>query len=368
MAGMSKTTIDSVEGNALYAFEDALEEIGRLLGVYDSAKAAGPARPRQRREKLRGPEQTLQRLLKDPERDRSELLTEHFATIASEHTAVTSFRRDVLAGGTLTDDEAEAFVASPAYRYLSRADLEAVRMPLVGVKSWERWKKLRADTLPDGRVITGRDVKLECAWGRKKWNDVRYVPILGDLSAATRSLQWEPGKRSQEPIHILPGCLLDDLKKAANALTWLLWWPEAKAARYVLTGEFPVSPAIDITTTQRQERGLTQGRIVLTIAPWVSAKSVEAVYAYFQRQMVGGRTRSIGSRSLERFRFVEREMRRGKPTWSALHARWKLKKPTRAKASYSNFQKDYARTRRALLQPLYATGEPFRRDAPQKRD
>jgi hypothetical protein len=90
------------------------------------------------------------------------------------------------------------------------------------------------------------------------------------------------------------------------------WDPDA-AVRFVVTGEAPTVAALRARTRTRWGRGFSYGGIVLEIAPWVSAETVQKAYLKAQAELRGRKAHRLDGRNLAVLRFVLKRVRAIRP-------------------------------------------------------
>src|SRR5215207_2007336 len=271
---------------------------------------------------------------------RAEATAAALAELASSHPGVCAFREDVLGSGTLTEDEAIAFLHSPALALLSPSEMEHLGEPLighVGRQTSSRVEQLEDEhgVLRDALLVTvvidrparayrkspvftkplllrdefNQDPKTWMLRSRGHWAVEMHVPVYGRLGA--------------ERIEIWRESTLDDLRMLAELLADLyLWWPH-EAAMFVLTGDPPWFVPISSRYRAHDYSGAERAIITLDVEAWMPAETVARVYLARQRQITKGRMRSMG-RPLEVFLFVSNKCRKSSKrlTWRELTEQW----------------------------------------------
>ena len=94
------------------------------------------------------------------------------------------------------------------------------------------------------------------------------------------------------------------LKRIAQRLARIYPWEPEDAACFVITGEVPPVMPVKAKTKTRYTPGFSAGTIVLEVAPWVSAETVQKVYIEAQTKLRGRRAHKLEDRNLAVFRFV----------------------------------------------------------------
>jgi hypothetical protein len=306
--------------------------------------------------------------------ERVAVVSDYLARRASAMPQVRRFRREILGARILTAEEAYAFVRSPATVHLDRARFRRSGMPFVGhdiafvrydgpseadiERAWGlRIARLRAGAGDaDGSGDEADEVFVQRAV-------LRVGPDGEEVTAERRFTLWTkwetiayPGEEGRwvRREAVWPGSVLDELRQLAAWLADRFGWQEGQASWFVLTGRSPLLTPLGITRNFRARRGFPEHHtLTLTVAPWVPAATVARAYRTAQRQLLGGRNRQPGARSLALFRFVtERMDERGRfPAWEALRAEWNRAHPEWRTEDRRQFAKDFRRVERALLFP-----------------
>ena len=297
--------------------------------------------------------------LRPDERRRAGAVARFIEKEAAGHPAVRAFRQAVL-GEPLSDDEADAFVRSPAsarlrpdaFRALNILDpgrgvtLESSEERRAG-NTWEGYSTLFVD--PPGVAVPVH----------------RSAPLAAPVHVPPPALEWlgRDGRLTRVPYW--PTSVLHELDKVSVDLARRFPWRPSEAARFVLTGE-PGVQAVQVWTETVGE-DYARGVITIEVAPWVTPETVAATYRQFQDAMLGGHdNRPPTPKGLDVFDFVEERREAGdeRPNLRQMARLWNAHHPDRAYRHLHKLGEIYRRTRDALLRPTYevaayAEGRPM---------
>jgi hypothetical protein len=287
---------------------------------------------------------------------RAKATAELLAHLAAEEQEVQRFRSRYLGGRILTASEAVTFLESLALRLFSGEDLQGWGVPFLGhdavlvqhveeLDSGNLRKRAVIRVNPPGEVF------------EKEW----LVPQEIEGRPVTRAdlglfLFWPARWRDASPsgTQVLPGSVLDDLRRVARHLRASYGWDREHTTWFILTGVIPPFRPIDARWLTRGGGDFRLGEIQLTIAPWVPADHVRAVYRTVQR-MIGGRERQRergpNERTLEVLRFVVARTNHGEsPDWETLRTEWNDMHGEKDQfAATLIMSRAYERVRRAIL-------------------
>jgi hypothetical protein len=270
---------------------------------------------------------------------------------------VRRFREVILGGAALDVPLARRLLDSAAARVWARGDFDDRGVPLVGHR---------------GRVLNNREF-VKDGWLRQEI-DVRVTWDGGALDA-TASRRWLLGASTPDPIltivdergertedDVWPGSVLDRLRGVGEHLARFYGLDPAEAAWFVLIDapprRDPVAGTISVRTYQTHE----DGRVTLSVDPWVPADVVLEAYRAAQRDLLGRENRQLALRNLRAFRLVlagEREaarLGRRHPTRAEAMARWNAEHPDEPYRQEWMFNRDVERAERAVLFPDYRLG------------
>jgi hypothetical protein len=272
------------------------------------------------------------------EAERAATLSAHFGSEATKRTDVRRYRQKLLGGELLTDKQAREVITSPAAGLLLAEHFEDGSIPLVGhtaeITEEEVW---REGNQQHHRVVVSVRPPRESI--PREWSyDVKVRPRRQML----HTLSYLPEDRCIDSVKVLRRSVLDTLRRLCSTLAARFPWQEAEAVRFVLTGEYPkVSPL----TGQVRD-----GTITLTIASYVSAGTVRALYRQLQHQ-VGGSAQQETAKSAAIVRFVLEQTGGMNPVgrWPELQERWNVAYPTWQYTGRGGLRKAYHRAYRRII-------------------
>ncbi len=256
--------------------------------------------------------------------------------IARSNPKVRSFRTRVLGGKLLTPDQAGRLVASPAAALLSFETFGLRSIPLldheVEIVDELREQRRLATTLvvsPPGCKVTARSRR----------HGLDYADENGDVSTVTVSRSSVLGELLEASQELVRRCPLHDL------------WPQADAARFILTGQAPRSSPL----VGNVRIGMT-GVIRLAISPYASAEAVRRFYLYVQNEAgeTGDRRRQETATGAEVLGFVLEHTSAGdrEPRWPELQSLWNAAHPDRPYTDRGALGKAYRRAYKRIIEPL----------------
>jgi hypothetical protein len=290
-------------------------------------------------------------VLNDLERERAAAFEEHVARIAANDSRVRRFRDKVLGGELLTPEQALALIHSPAAWGFSRLQFEKWGIPLTDhTAELIATEEYRAD----GRVGNSFTVRVE------------PPGIERTRPRILRKLSFVDEGGHAESITVGEGSVLGELADLADKLhASYPWESKADIVHFVLTGTVPAVPPVRMYYSRKEKLGLERssdsfryGTITLEVAPWISAKTVEAACRDAKRQVSGNRKyRGLKEKSLKMIRFIAGydEPPKGRRLLEAWNTQeWVEKDPTwyydpDKRGASSRFWRDYHRARRALV-------------------
>ncbi len=305
---------------------------------------------------------------------RAEALSILLADEARNWPPALEFRRRFLAGSTLGDGDADRFLRSPANGLLSPEHLAQAGIPTDGrkmitteVSPEPRFEHLRT---ANGTFVHIVWLGVRCEWteGDHQCQREETVPVA--TTKASPKIPWQIRKYQlshgyQIELKFLPGSLLAELDRIAEATAFQFHWDLPATTWFMLTGQTPRTLPVMVGHTHTSAADIVHGRVSLEIHPWISKESVEKVFQHAQNWMLGKRVRHIESESLEKLLFVEwlrRTDAADAMTWSEIGKAWEAKHPQDSRRGLGDrrgqqFQWAIDRTRKELLQPIYAMGE-----------
>ncbi len=320
----------------------------------------------QRRDRDRGDQEgqsdLITQALGHKETQRADAVADFVAKIAACERGVFAFRKRFLNGTTLSHEQAQAIITSPAAAYLpfryftpsSKSEIPLINH--VATLMTEPWQDHDNDPYPLGIFVDPPGRTFTVRVGRTEI--LLYIDEEG-----------QTGEVLVEEHSVLEG-----LRRLSTRLAAEYPWQEAQASWFVLTGEPPALPA----ATGRLSRGSAApyGEITMKVQPWVSADSVRKFYGYLQGQMLASQPRAVSERNLAVFRFVVAQqevmsasdgtrpsgltrrhpklMKLKQPSWRVMLERWNREYAARPKWQYTNvrnFERDFQRAARGIVSP-----------------
>ena len=290
---------------------------------------------------------------------RAEVFEECLAQIAASDPNVIEFRKAVLGGRSrlLKPEEALKLIRSPAAQALSRALFEELKIPVLDHEAELRGQKFNVPEDPWKRhlamIFTDPPGDTIRAWS------------LPDSKQRMVMLDFVNENSRADRCWVFNGSLLGDLHELGGQLAERFSWQRVQAVRFVLTGEPPAVPPISLRYRVEEDEDFKRGVVTLSVATWMSAETVDAVFRDIQRRMLGDiNNRQLDTKTLELLRFVMKKenylnlSRARRRKWGETlvkawdkenlhHAYSKRKQPT------SDFWKDYSRGKQLLLSPKY---------------
>jgi hypothetical protein len=294
----------------------------------------------------------IQFKLSDLQRERASAFEEHVARIAENDFHVRRYRERVLGEKLLKPEQERALIHSPAAQVFSPRQFSNWGIPLV---DHHAELKRTEETLEGNRVVGGRFTiyveppGIEQAMPRR----LRELPFVGEGGYA-------------ESITVGEKSVLGDLAGLADKLhTSYPWESKADIVHFVLTGTVPAVPPVMMYYSQKRKPdselksgAFRYGKITLEVAPWISAKTVEAAFRDAKRQVSRNRKyKGLEEKSLKMIRFIAGYDRPPKgrqlleawnaTEWIETNPAWYYDPDKRGESS--RFWRDYHRARRTLV-------------------
>jgi len=239
-------------------------------------------------------------VLTPSERARNTALIHYRVRQASFDQSVQWFRREVLAGNLLGEDDALIFAASPVLAILSREDFaeHGLSPRDHSVQDVEEKRQYDADAHKVHWHLTGTIMPSGVKMNVHRQGEPR-PPILWCMALQADGNYWKTGQAVRE------SSVLHDLLSVSQSLVRQYGWSEVEAPIFVLTGMMPHSNPIEITTDYA-----SSDRPVITIKtePWVSWKTIEKSYKAQQKDIYEVIPGEIGKRNAALFAFVTEYM------------------------------------------------------------
>lgn len=293
-------------------------------------------------------------VLRPNERARAEAFSVYIAKHAATTALVRRFRRDILQGAVLSQEQAIAFLTSPASQVLAQEQFEALGIPLVGhnAQVTDHGEKFRIDEGAEGApfLIRTQHVTLQIEWPggmieetfEREIQDphprvpLRCFPPLLFLDSEGKTqhiVPWEWAILSKL------GKLSRDLAQRYRGL-----WTEAQATMFVLTDVTPFIASLQVSIRglsrvvndpfpeDDDDAGedkdaswplaLSRRQIILTVDAWVSDDTVLRAYKAAQHEVLKRDNRQLGERAVALVRFLVELEDCEKMTGDARMAAW----------------------------------------------
>jgi len=291
----------------------------------------------------------------DPVRKRAEAFTLYLAKMVAEDSLVKQFRQRVLGGGTVSYEEAVAFMESPAAAVFSLEWFEENGVPFIGHKA-----RVLEGEWPPGeyfRVMGRSEGRIKVEWDRGELiSSFEGVPPFRELQVL---LVGQGSGWFRNELALLEDSVIGVLSKLAQQ-TWRFpeWGPLdiPDIPMFVLMGVARVvgEPYIeyDVESLKRVGpfRRLYQP-ITINVPPWLSAENVSQVYKSLKKDLPT--TPQPSPRRLALYEFVMKQpevtvpSEGGKPnvpSWAALLRSWNEAFPAGHEWRYDdrrNFRRDF---------------------------
>jgi hypothetical protein len=277
----------------------------------------------------------------DPVRKRGEAFTLYLAKMAAADRLVKQFRQRVLGGGTVSYNEAAAFVDSPAAAVFSLEWFEENGVPFIGHKA---------------QVLEGSDWPPEehsHVRGRIKvgWDCEELVSSFAGVTPF-RSLQVllvGAGSVWFHELEVLEDSVLGVLSKLAQQTWRYPWWHPVDIPIFVLMGVARIVG--QPYTKQIESRSRLYEPITINVPPWFSVENVSQIYKSLKKDLPT--TPQPSPRRLTLFEFVMKQPEitvPGEggipkvPSWAALVRSWNESLPAGHEWRYKdrrNLRRDF---------------------------
>ncbi len=317
-------------------FTTARRVIQQSIGVAQELEAIRARRTRL--PEVARPQDLFEELLTEYELAHMEAIVVYTAYLAGLRADVRAFRRDVLGGHLLSEEQAEAFLCSPVVRFFTLDQCRAWGIPPVGHTA----SVVDYHEAPVRRFAVAVEPPAQVFWvectGEPKAPLLLYEDVLDKLPLPE---MW-------------PGSIADHAQQLSEQLSRDYAWYEhegADATRFLLTGRRPLAPPFRMDHEFKFEEGRFQGEITLTVAPWLSSATIQQIYRRLQRALYGEPPSRRSVRNLRVFQFViERRASEGyRPPWSQLMVAWNREHPTDMYKDHRLFRRDFHRAAAHLL-------------------
>jgi hypothetical protein len=279
-------------------------------------------------------------LLREGDEARAVYFSKHVGSLARQRIDVLDLRRRFWNGRPLKEHEAGQFLTSHATRLMSWEHFELTGTPLIGHTT---------ETLtPDGRAAHSWD---EGVYLLIKWSDGETpVPYARSwfFGAHKHSIAIPARQGGFYRTQVVDGSVLDDVRKLSVSLANSYPWEEHEAVWFVLTNILPMIGPIRSRVHATRSPAFHDGRITLTIEPWVTADTVANVYRDLQLQHFLPVGRSHLPKQFALYQFVSKRRRAGRrsQTWDAIKSAWHKSIKRVVYDHFRPFRRDYERARR----------------------
>jgi hypothetical protein len=305
----------------------------------------------------------LNGLIDPRETKRAQVLAAEFGRLASSPSAVRSggptvaeFRERYLGGRLLAGDEAYEFLNSDVLRYVdwSKSEDEEededfdVHIPMLGFTS-----RVVEDRTQFNKVIARlrHRVMFDISWKTEQHRvGVEYTVGRDDWLA----LRFPDREKGTGTVRARPGSALGVLQALSVALAKSYLWAESEAVWFVLTGTVPEVPCLTARSEGGWSRDHTHERIVLSIEPWVSAKTVMRVFRKVQVDWLRKENRQPKARSLDLLAFVSPRKAAGMH-WRTILKEWNETHPKSDRYGpdgVRNLKRDFEAVYLLVLHPI----------------
>lgn len=226
---------------------------------------------------------------------RAEAFSRFIATLARSEPGVVRYRREVLRGRTLSEEEALRFVESPVLAVVPWEYLKDLPCALWEVEG-QVWEE-------DGKTV------IELTWpvGRRwRWRG----------SLRLQRLRY-PREGQEAIVSVASLSVLGDLQELASRLAKGYPWQESQATWFVLTDTAPWASPVRWRVKVHFSAFFTRPVIELQVEPWLPAGRLAEIYRSIQRQL--GITKSVGEKASTLISFLADHVRVRRPPESGMN-------------------------------------------------
>jgi hypothetical protein len=251
--------------------------------------------------------------------------------VASEDDRIVRFRKDVLSGHVLSEEQAMVFLSSP----IAAASNKRSSLKLLRTSPLDRILDTRYE-VEEGQDDWGPYKKL--VWGRRRSSTIRPLlmtarPIYPGDNVTQDDLRFVrrgravvfPHPRAENTLVVAErrsfiGQLVDIVEKSLGG------YPISKemGVWFALTGEFVPQDPVRIHYTRSRRPELCRTTITLEVEAWLPPEEVLEQYRHVQDEILGKRPRSLKRDTLAVFEFVNQ--RKGR-SWRELFEDWNEEHP-----------------------------------------
>jgi hypothetical protein len=261
--------------------------------------------------------------------ERQEALARYLAAVASEDEKIISFRKDVLSGRALSEEEALTFLSSPVAGAKSRALFKMIRVnPLKRILDTNYQVREEQDDFGAYRKLV---------WGRCRSSTVRPLGAVatklifpGDVvtSDEIRGLRSKAGRtvvfpHPREEDRFVVAKRQSIIGEIVNLVEKCLGgYPISveMGVWFILTSEFvPEDPVRIRSMTTRRPELMSRTTITLEVESWLPPEEVLEQYRHAQSKILGKTPRSLKRRTLSVLQFVNQHR---DESWQKLFRAW----------------------------------------------
>jgi hypothetical protein len=291
-------------------------------------------------------------------RERQAALGKYLARAVSGYETITSFRKQVLSGRVLTEEGALTFLSSPLAAAISRDDFKTLHAnPLDQILDTNyQAEEDQDDSGPYRKLV----------WRSGHSHTIRPLGVVltrpvfpGDVVTSDYlvglRLEGDPAIDFPHPRHegwfvvARPGSVTGDVLRLAEVS--LSGFPISRemGVWFILTGEFNSEDPVRIRyeTTHRPYL-LSRTTITLEVEGWLPPEEVLEQYRHAQRQILGGTPRSLKSRTVDLFDFVNQHKAK---SWRELFDAWNKAHPSQRFRDRSHLYTTYKRALDTIASP-----------------
>jgi hypothetical protein len=291
-------------------------------------------------------------------RERQAALGQYLAREVSEYETITSFRKDILSGRVLSEEEALTFLSSPLAATKSRAVFKTFRdNPLDQILDANyQVKEDRDDSGPYRKL----------GWGSGHSSTVRPLGVVGtnpifpgevvsDYDLRGLRLREDPTVILPHPqetgrfVVAEPNSVIGELANLAEVS--LNGFPISRemGVWFILTGKFISEDPVRIRyVTEHRPYLLSRTTITLEVESWLPPEEVLEQYRHAQHEILGGTPRSLKRKTVDLFEFVNQHK---EMTWRELFDAWNEAHPSQRFRDRSHLYTTYKRALDNIASP-----------------
>lgn len=336
--------------------EEILADFRKLREILHALYPSGAAPLRAARKKPEGEVNEI--VVAEPsqlESLRAESISQYIGKIAELHPRVSNFREEVLSGRLLDIFEVYELLSSPAAKCLSSQEFTNRGISIV-----EHCSEHLSTTVFSNGDFLRLQIKLQIEGLEHPLTIKSPVFLLSHgwlVSEPDIQLEEMP-EDTPVPVRMLtlPESVMGRLDAVSSLLVGAFGWDEMDAKQFVLTDAYPELRPVVAQYNAYYWDTYTHSRIIINVEPWVTTDTIAKNYLKVQRSVLGRRSRQLGERQLELYRFVQQIQAalppRGK--WEIVRVEWnewcnQHKKTNWCYKHVKQLNADYHRTENALM-------------------